>query len=106
MELALHPKDIFPPAVPQSVNSVKGENEITLIWSPNLESDLKGYHVYRSTEKETGFVKLTDAPLTKNAFTNGDVQANKTYYYKITAEDSASPPNESDFSETVAEKLP
>jgi len=103
--VSVKPVDIFPPVVPAGLNSVKGEGEITLIWSPNLENDLDGYRVYRSIRPDDGFLLLNDLPLKKNAFTDQDVEAEKTYYYKVTAMDTASPPNESDFSEAIAEKL-
>jgi hypothetical protein len=104
-ELILTPKDTFPPGTPREMNSVKGEGEITLIWAPNIENDLQGYNIYRSTERETGFIRLNEEPISKNAFTDENVEADKTYYYKVTAEDNAEPSNESGFSETVAETL-
>ena len=104
-EIFVRPEDTFPPSVPAGLNSVRGEGEITLIWTPNLDTDLDGYNVYRSTRPDGGFIKLNTLPLKKNAFSDTDISVDQKYYYRISAVDRADPPNESGFSDTISETL-
>ena len=49
-EILVDTKDIFPPAAPTGLAAVAAPDEgaIDLSWSPNTETDLAGYAVYRS----------------------------------------------------------
>lgn len=90
----------FPTPTPPVVVSA------SLEWEPNTESDLAGYHIYRGlitglplrdystyqkigTVTETRFVDATGIPGT-------------TYYYVVTAFDTADPSNESEASNEVS----
>jgi hypothetical protein len=46
--------DNGPPSAPDGVFSVTGDQEVTIYWNPNPESDIAGYDVYWNDE-ETGF---------------------------------------------------
>ena len=81
----IKPKDEFPPAVPTALTAITGVKTIDLVWSRNLESDFKGYNVYRALE-DGPFAKvaeLIEAP----AFSDGKLEAGKRYRYAITAVD-------------------
>ena len=88
-------RDLAPPAEPQAVVSVTGDDRVTLSWVRNTEPDLAGYRVYRGT---TGY----DGPFsplgTTTSLTWVDDTANNgtTYYYAVSAYDAAG--NESDLS--------
>jgi hypothetical protein len=41
------PKDIFPPAPPQGLQSIYSAGAVELVWTANTEADLAGYNVYR-----------------------------------------------------------
>src|SRR6266849_1433342 len=53
------PRDIFPPSAPQGLvaallpGATPGRFIVDLSWSINLETDLAGYHVYRSEQEGT-----------------------------------------------------
>jgi hypothetical protein len=83
--VGITPVDMFPPAVPVGLMAVAAVNSIELAWQPNMEEDLAGYQVYRSTggaaqERIAGPV---DAP----NFSDRTVEIGKKYSYTITSID-------------------
>jgi hypothetical protein len=88
-------RDVVPPAAPQSVRSVTGDDRVTLDWVRNTEPDLAGYRVYRGT---TGYDGPFSPMGTTTSLTWVDDTANNgsTYYYAVSAFDDAG--NESDLS--------
>jgi len=42
-------EDVFPPAPPRNLRAIAVPHAVEMAWSPNSESDLAGYNVYRST---------------------------------------------------------
>ena len=102
------PRDIFPPATPQSVLAavIAGANgtppEVDLSWSINSETDLAGYRVYRSEQQGTRGQPVTSDLLPTPAYRDTSVQPGHRYWYTVTAVDRAgnestpSPPAEAD----------
>jgi hypothetical protein len=105
--LALTPRDTFPPATPSGVEAVfSGPGQqafIDLIWSPNMESDLAGYHVYRQGREQTA-VRIDSQMVSAPAFRDQNVEAGTTYRYFITAVDVRG--NESARSGAASETVP
>jgi len=104
---AVFAHDIFPPAAPtglQAVYSAMPEHSfIDLTWTPNSESDLAGYNVYRRTGNEPP--KKVNTELVKTPrFPDPDVQAGAKYFYAVTAVDLRG--NESGKSEETSESVP
>ncbi|MFA9433478.1 MAG: fibronectin type III domain-containing protein [Deltaproteobacteria bacterium] len=60
-----------------------GSQKVVLTWNPNTESNLVGYKVFRGTTPMGPFAKV--ASVKKNNFTDGDLENNRTYYYKVQA---------------------
>jgi len=88
------PRDIFPPAIPQNliadvVTPPSGSLEVDLFWSINLETDLAGYHVYRSEQQGTRGQLLTPDLLLTPAYRDMSVQPGHRYWYTVTAIDRA-----------------
>ena len=87
------PRDIFPPAVPQSleaaviVGSPTNAPEVDLSWSLNSETDLAGYHVYRSEQQGTPGQLVTPDLLLSPAYRDTSVQPGHLYWYSVTAVD-------------------
>jgi fibronectin type 3 domain-containing protein len=78
-----------------------------LFWPANSEDDLAGYLIYRSIDPNLAkdkWTKLTPSLYSKTTFTDENVEAGKTYYYYITAIDTAG--NVSPPSEVVSETVP
>ena len=102
------PRDTFPPDAPQNLVAaeIPGANNtvaVDLSWSINLETDLAGYHVYR-TEKLGDRGELVQADLLLSpAYRDTAVQAGHKYWYSVTAVDRAG--NESALSEQILADL-
>jgi len=75
----------------------------TLTWIPNTEPDLASYRIYQSnTQGVSGPVIATVLPGT-TSYTATGLQVGQTYYFKITAVDTAS--NESEPSNEVSKSI-
>ncbi len=89
------PRDIFPPAAPQSLvaavlpGAAPGSLEVDLSWSINLETDLAGYRVYRSEEPGTRGQLLTPDLLPTPSYRDTSVLTGHRYWYSVTAVDRA-----------------
>ena len=87
--LPIGPVDTEPPAAPTGLTSTAlSPSQISLDWNDNTESDLANYIVYRS--QNPGFTpsdNLLIAESTSSDYVDGDLTADTTYYYKVTAVD-------------------
>lgn len=99
--------DVFPPKTPSGLQAVfSGPGQklfIDLVWSPNGESDLAGYNVYRH-EQDSQAVKINAEAVRAPVFRDSDVLPGHQYFYSITAVDV--PGNESPRSEEATETVP
>jgi fibronectin type 3 domain-containing protein len=100
------PRDTFPPAAPQGIvaavlpGATQGTLVVDLSWSINLETDLAGYHVYRSGKEGAQGQLLTPDLLPTPAVRDTSVEPGYRYWYSVTAVDRAG--NESAPSPPVA----
>lgn len=92
--------DNVAPGIPTGLQSDSGDFVVILEWDANPESDLYGYNVYRSTASGGEVVQLNTTPLGVPAYTDTDVVNGTTYYYVITALDTAL--NESGYSNEIS----
>jgi fibronectin type 3 domain-containing protein len=83
------PRDSTPPGRPTGLTVVPGVDRVFLTWNENKESDLDGYHVYRSTTSGKDYERLTEKPLVRTTFSDEAVKTDATYYYVIRAVDKA-----------------
>ena len=84
---SITPKDTFPPAPPTGLRALGGTNSVELTWERNPEPDLAGYRVYRASGDDP-FARLADVSQLP-AYSDHNVEAGKTYRYRITALDQA-----------------
>ena len=100
------PRDTFPPAPPQGLVAIfliSGEpptSHVELSWSMNVETDLAGYHVYRSEQEGVPSQLVTPDLLSAPAYHDMSVEVGRHYWYSVTAVDRAG--NESAPSAAVA----
>jgi hypothetical protein len=75
------------PAAPASLSASAGNQQISLNWDDNSESDLAGYHVYRSTTAGGPYTRITTSLVTVSAYNDAGLTNGITYYYVVTAKD-------------------
>ncbi|MDH3559237.1 MAG: fibronectin type III domain-containing protein, partial [Deltaproteobacteria bacterium] len=71
------------PTQPTGFQARGGSQKVVLTWNPNTESNLLGYKVFRGTTPMGPFAKIADVK--KNNYTDGDLENNRTFYYKVQA---------------------
>jgi hypothetical protein len=99
--------DTFAPAPPSSITVAAAPGMISIFWAVNLETDVVGYRVYRSTERDLPMAQwtlLTPDLLKTNTFQDARVESGKAYYYYLTATDKYG--NVSGPSDIVSETVP
>jgi hypothetical protein len=97
------PQDSIPPQTPTGLTMVSTTyNSISLSWDPNIEDDLKGYHLFRSKKANPidWNEPLVTIPKDTEEFIDADLDEETTYYYVISAFDEV--PNESTYSGMVS----
>ena len=69
------------------VANSSGVYPVQITWTKPNDSDLAGFHIYRSTSRDSGYRKITDTPLTENTTSwndpNDTAKAGKKYWYKV-----------------------
>jgi len=83
--------DNVEPTVPISVsarNTPYLAGSVGLVWAPNTESDLAGYRVYRSDALDGTYAVVGGAG-SSAVFADSGLLEGATYYYKVTAVDTA-----------------
>ena len=99
--------DTFAPSSPASITVAAAPNTISIFFAVNVEKDVVGYKIYRSTDKDLPkdqWTQLTPELLKTNTFQDAKVESGKTYYYYLTATDKFG--NVSESSEVVSETVP
>ena len=91
--LPISARDTFPPAPPSTPSVAPAQvGRLTIFFAPNLESDVAGYNIYRSTDPnlpKQSWTKLNQVLLTRTTFQDDKVESGKKYYYYLTAVDTA-----------------
>ena len=82
--------DVFPPKAPTDLVLVPGGGfgeppSIDLSWDANLENDVVGYNIYRSSGAD--FVKVNADPVPVPSFSDVHVEPGQQYTYRVTAVD-------------------
>ena len=98
--------DSFPPAVPQGLVAVADTagHAIDLSWTPNGDSDLAGYRVYRRDLHGSQPAQRIASPGIETSYRDAQVQAGGSYAYTVSAVDESG--NESAKSAETEEDLP
>jgi hypothetical protein len=98
--------DVFPPAVPQGLVAVAdaAAGAIDLSWTPDSDSDLAAYRVYRRDVQGGGPAQRVASVGVETSFRDTTAQPEHTYAYSVSAVDQSG--NESKRSPEVEETLP
>ncbi|REJ78479.1 MAG: fibronectin type III domain-containing protein [Acidobacteria bacterium] len=103
-QISISPVDTFAPAPPDAVTIAASPTTISLFFAANVEIDIAGYRVYRSTDPNidpTNWLLLTPDLLDSTTYQDRSVTQNVTYYYFVRAIDKNG--NVSDPSEIVSD---
>ena len=93
-------EDTTAPAAPGSFSGESMDSAIDLTWGAVDADDLDGYNVYRGTESGVGTSgDPLESGLSETSYTDEGAENGTTYYYVVTAVDTAD--NESDPSSEV-----
>ena len=93
---------VSPRQIPVTLN-ITTASTATLTWNAGTESDLAGYKVYRGTASGTYGAPLATLPKTITSHTATGLQNGTTYFFVITAYDTAG--NESAYSNEVSKSI-
>lgn len=83
--------DVTPPTAPIFKGVTSSDGSITLRWYPNPERDVAGYNLYRQSDGDTSWGRLTSNPLSPEAtsFADRKVKSRVLYRYTLEAVDRA-----------------
>ncbi len=88
--------DLTFPLPPFNLSGLGEADAVKLIWDPNTEPDLAGYHIYRSTAAGGPFVRANTVPTDRTSYYHDENLPPLTrFYYRCTAVDSSG--NESQY---------
>jgi hypothetical protein len=76
------------PAVPTGLTLAGGTN-IRLDWADTPGGNIRGYNVYRARSRAGPYEKITASPVTGSAYTDTTIPGGKTFYYRVTAVNTA-----------------
>jgi fibronectin type 3 domain-containing protein len=111
-EVTATPTDDTPPAAPTGLTATAGDGSVDLAWNPNVESDVAGYDLYRSTGANPVDVNGTPInaslivarPQEPGSYHDTSVVNGSTYHYLLVAVDldgnRSEPSNQADASPT------
>jgi len=103
-KIEITPKDTFAPKPPDAITIAAAPNNISIFFATNVEKDVIGYRIYRSTNPnlpKDQWTSITPELLKTNTFQDSKVVSAVVYYYYLTAIDNAG--NVSAPSEVVSE---
>ncbi|HXF03933.1 MAG TPA: fibronectin type III domain-containing protein [Blastocatellia bacterium] len=104
--VTITPRDVFPPDPPEGLTVASANGLVSLFWTPNSESDIAGYNIYRAdslSESEAAWRKINPSLHVLTTFRDDRVEPGRRYYYRVTAVDRAG--NESRPSVTVSQEV-
>ena len=81
--------DTTPPAAPTGLIATAGNAVVNLDWNDNVESDLAGYNVYRSTVSGGPYTKINGSLVASSAYSDSTAANGTTYYYVVKAVDTS-----------------
>lgn len=88
-EASATPRDQTPPARPTGLTVVPGMKRVFLTWNESRESDVAGYHVYRSRKGGGERTRLTESAIKHTTYSDESIKPGTTYFYTVTAVDEA-----------------
>ncbi|MFT5233661.1 MAG: endonuclease I [Candidatus Krumholzibacteriia bacterium] len=79
--------ELTPPEAPTGLSAAPGDGVVFLDWDDNVEADLDGYFVYRSTTMGGPYSVVNGNLTSLSQYTDIGLTNDVTYYYVVTASD-------------------
>ncbi|MFC1965525.1 fibronectin type III domain-containing protein, partial [Chloroflexota bacterium] len=92
--------DTVPPSAPTGLAATPGNEQISLTWASNNETDLWGYNVYRGPTSGN-YTQINASVVISSTYTDTPLYGGGTYYYAVTAVDLGN--NESGYSDEASD---
>ena len=70
----------FPVKPASNLVTTTNTNSISLTWNSSSDTDIAGYHVYRSNQKLDKYTKLTTNPVTSSSYTDNNPLTGDNWY--------------------------
>ncbi len=105
--IKIKPLDTFAPKPPDAITIAAAPKNLSIFFAVNIETDVVGYKIYRTTnpnQPKAEWLLITPDILPRNTFQDTSVKSGETYFYYLTAIDSAG--NVSEPSAVVSETAP
>ncbi|MFC1988938.1 fibronectin type III domain-containing protein, partial [Chloroflexota bacterium] len=78
--------DTVPPADPTGLTATAGDEEISLDWTSNNDTDLWGYNIYRGPNSGN-YTQINETPVLVSNYTDTGLYGGGTFYYVVAAVD-------------------
>ncbi|MFC1990253.1 fibronectin type III domain-containing protein [Chloroflexota bacterium] len=92
--------DTIPPSAPTGLAATPGNEQISLTWASNNETDLWGYNVYRGPTSGN-YTQINASVVISSTYTDTPLYGGGTYYYAVKAVDLGN--NESGYSDEASD---
>jgi len=89
IEVAVTPRDVFPPQPAENINVLPEEGFILLLWNPSPSADVAGYRITRREEGTTTRQLLNQELIPDHSYRDKDIHSGKKYEYVLTAIDTS-----------------
>ena len=77
--------EVPPPPPPAGVQAEEGDEKVRLSWQAVQDTTLVGYNIYRRDREDSGFTRITPAPLTDTLLVDEELTNGQTYTYQLTS---------------------
>jgi len=90
--IKISPIDNFAPSAPDSITIAAVPGTISIFFAINIEKDVVGYKIFRSTESnlpKSEWTQINEELLKVNSYNDTKIQTGTKYYYFLQAVDNA-----------------
>ncbi len=98
--ISVTPMTNAPPIIPRGLKAIGFNHKVKLTWTPNPESDIAGYVLYRALSAYSTYSNISGL-IVNTAYTDSTAGNGTNYFYKLQAVDTISQTN-SGYSEIVS----
>ncbi len=87
LELVAREPDAAPPAIPAGLSATPSYEAVLLDWASDSDDDLAGYHVYRASQPQGPYTRLTASPVHLSKYQHNTAPGSLGFY-RVSAVDA------------------